>query len=462
MSTTSYRNQELHDALQAYTSRALETLNAEVDVGTGFGMEELRWVAHEDKMFKQVQDTRVLWGLAITLNHKLLHGLPEYQELQEVLQGDPVVARQMDTLVGTSLEMMRLDANQISNAIAFRIVHQRRAFEFDTGMFESEYIRLEEFFWSEYIEYESLNVLYGFTAPKHVELDDNLAIVPLSDAQICDLLDMDIAMGYKISVFVTSVARFAIRARWKLPKVVGEARDEEMRKRAHEIIRRNEQREEHLIEILRLFKTGPVYSVAAIRSRNSFFSSGNTFSTNKEPQPSFHNKYELSNEDLPQLRELWRQSNKDDREKKRRFLAVALRRFSQARDRTDSEDTVIDLLICAEALFLTGIGKARGELSYRLSQRAAFFVEQEPAKRIRAFKFMKRMYGVRSEIVHGTDAPPKLPAKEDGTKYTLEECCAETEEYLRRALKKAIAIVQDPTAPKFLIDWESLIFQLEP
>ncbi len=461
MTNTSYRNQELHDALRAYTSRALEKLNAYGKAATEYRMEEPRWVARKDNMFEQVQNAPVRWGFAIAFSEAVLQGLPEYQEVHEVLQRDPVVAPQMDTLVGTSLEMMRLDAYQIVNAIAFEIVRQGHALEYNTDIFESEYTRLEEFLWSDDIEHEWLNVLYGFTTLNDVELDDTLTIVRLSDAQICDLLNMGIPMGHRMSHVATSVARFAIRAREKLPKVVGEARDEDNRRNAAEVIERNERREEHVIRILRLFKTGPVYSVASIRTRNSLFPSGYSFSKNKEPRLSCYNKYELSKEDMPQLRQLWNQSNNLDKQKKRHFLTVALRRFSQARDRTDAEDAMIDLLICAEALFLTGIGKDRGELGYRLSQRAAFFVEDEPPKRIRAFKFIKRMYGVRSEIVHGTDTPPKLPVKKDGTRYTLEECCAKTEEYLRRALKKAIGIAQDPAAPKFLIDWESLIFRLE-
>lgn len=460
MSKYSYHNQQLHDVLQAYTSKALSMLNSDIDA-TEYELEEPKWEFHNSDQFKKVQKARVELGMAITLNHKLLCGLPEFLDVNEVLKNCPVVGPQIDTLVGTSSDLMRLEAYQVANAIAYTIVHQKGVFEFDTEIFESEYKRLEEFFWSEDIDYESLNVLYGFTAPHHVELDENLTIVRLTDSKICELLNMNITMGHKMSHFVFSVARFAIRYRWKLPKVVGVAKDEDMRTRAQEIYNTKEQLEENLIEVLHLFKSGSVFSVASIQSRNSFFSSGHTFRTNKEPQPCFHNKYELSNEELPELRELWLQSNNCDQAKKRHFLAVAMRRFSQARDRTDAEDTMIDLLISAEALFLSGIDKDRGELAFRLSLRAAFFIEEEPSKRISAFKFIKRMYGVRSEIVHGTDSPPKLPDKEDGTKYTLAECCSKMEEYLRCALRKFIAIAQDSNATQFLVDWDSLIFRLE-
>lgn len=456
-----YRNQELHDSLSAYTSRALEMLSAEVDPSRKPQLEETCWVPHEEHVFKRVQETRAQWSFTIASNYAALKKLPEYQDAHRALYAEPAVASQLDTLVGTCREMMRVEAEQIINAILFKIADQSGALAFDTEIFDAEYSRLEEFFWSDRIQYERFNVLYGFKAPNDVALGEDLAIVRLSDPEVCKMLDLGLPMGHGMGSFTISVARFAIRTRLTLPKLVGEARDNDDQLRANEVIHRIDQREAYLIKILRLFKTGPVYSTATLQFRDSFVSSGVIFGTNRQPRISDHNKYELSKQELPQLRKLWHQSNNPESTKKRHFLSVALRRFSQAKDRVDPEDTVIDLFICAEALFLSEMNTDRGEMRYRLSHRAALFVEAHATTRTTAFRFMKKMYDVRSQIVHGTTKRLDLPTKEDGAKYTLQECCARLEDYLRSALKKALELAQNPSAQKYLIDWDSLIFQPE-
>jgi hypothetical protein len=58
-------------------------------------------------------------------------------------------------------------------------------------------------------------------------------------------------------------------------------------------------------------------------------------------------------------------------------LANAVRRFSYACERDRPDDRLVDLMIAAESLFLGGESGPgnRGELSYRLSLRAAFFID---------------------------------------------------------------------------------------
>jgi hypothetical protein len=97
---------------------------------------------------------------------------------------------------------------------------------------------------------------------------------------------------------------------------------------------------------------------------------------------------------------------------RRRFLGTALRRFSSAQDELadgQSEDALLDLMIAAEAVFLTDITNDgyRGELRFRLALRAAAFIDEAPRRS--TFRLMKLAYDVRSKIVHGAEvasAPP--------------------------------------------------------
>jgi len=138
------------------------------------------------------------------------------------------------------------------------------------------------------------------------------------------------------------------------------------------------------------------------------------------------------------------------------YLSVAIRRFSQANERTSVEDKIIDYLICAEALFLSSGGSFQGELKYRLSHRAAMFIENDTEKQREMFKFMQKAYDVRSAIVHG--ATPKLPKKEDDAQFTLEEFCQEIEGHLRFSLNKTIKIASTAETPYNILDWVKVVF----
>ncbi len=138
------------------------------------------------------------------------------------------------------------------------------------------------------------------------------------------------------------------------------------------------------------------------------------------------------------------------------FLSVGIRRFSQANERESIEDKIIDFLISAEAIFLSSGGSFQGELKYRLSHRAAMFIEDEIEKQRKIFQFMQKAYDVRSAIVHG--ATPKLPKKEDGTPYSLDEFCMDLEAYIRFSLNKTIKLASTAVSPSKILEWDTIIF----
>lgn len=152
----------------------------------------------------------------------------------------------------------------------------------------------------------------------------------------------------------------------------------------------------------------------------------------------------------------WSDIKKIHQQGRRGYLDVALRRFGYAGERHRPEDRVIDLLIAAESLFLNDIENV-GELRFRLSLRAAMFIDTDTEEeQIMIYKHMRKAYDVRSTIVHG--GSPELPAKPDGTVYSLSEFSEITAEYIRMAIHKVIDLAKNPSAPKNLIDWDGLIF----
>jgi hypothetical protein len=92
----------------------------------------------------------------------------------------------------------------------------------------------------------------------------------------------------------------------------------------------------------------------------------------------------------------WRQLRRPGLHK---ALALALRRLSYQAHRQRVEDELVDILIAAEALYLSDVGYAT-ELSFRLAHRAAALCSPQKLSMTRrnVFDLMRSAYGVRSVI----------------------------------------------------------------
>ena len=119
-------------------------------------------------------------------------------------------------------------------------------------------------------------------------------------------------------------------------------------------------------------------------------------------------------------------------------FSLALRRFSQAQERRQPEDRLLDYWIGLEALFSPGTA----ELRYRISLRVANFVgrSESHGNRREIFEQLKRSYDARSKVAHGGEAPD------------LEATADVTGRHLRSALEAWI----DPEVPHEDLDIPAL------
>ncbi len=446
MATHQYKCQELHDAIKAYTRKAMEVLRETVEIDSLPPKLGVSWTCERPDFFTRDQRPKPLWWIPLLQCQDKLSS--EYQACKDVLQSVPALSRQIDTLVGTCRMRTCLQSQGLINGIAAMMLDQLGEFKFDSAMFESEYTKMEESLYCKEIHHERLTILYGLTSEQEIVFNEQLAIVSLSDDDVVDLLTKNIRLGKEDYIGVHHVARFAIRTRYSLPKVIGDGEFKNELKIEKEDPYINGDYDQQLIDLLRLYKTGPVYTVGIVNVAHDFFRSGG-FGPDKMQPPYWgdHDNYKLTAEDASELSKLWPIYRDYQASNNWKFLSLALRRFSQAGNRLQSEDKLIDLMICCEALFLDK--SEQGELSYRLAQRAAIFLEKTPDRRMKAFKFFKRVYSMRSDIVHGNT--PKKPnqnnpkKEEDGERYTLEE---------------ALQLAGKPNATEDLFKWDTRIFNL--
>ncbi|TFD72137.1 HEPN domain-containing protein [Cryobacterium sp. Hb1] len=128
-------------------------------------------------------------------------------------------------------------------------------------------------------------------------------------------------------------------------------------------------------------------------------------------------------------------------------IKLALRRLARTVERSVPEDTTIDLMIAAEALYLS---KDEGELSYRLSLRAALWLDaSSPEECLKTMKLFQSAYSMRSKVAHGNTLKPD-------DEIQLRETNDQVLRVLKVACWKALeASAQGKWPPK----WDELVFQ---
>ena len=380
----------------------------------------------------------------------------EFLDFINVVSADEIISLQLDTLVGTCLGSHRLEAANIALRPVYEFLTDQGIVEFNISSFNSVYSKIESALYSDEIDFENITPLCGFTMDdSEISLTENISIVKLSEKEILEFFGLGIKLGSSMGddAFVHGVHQYAIKTSYKLPKIIGE-RDASIRD-----IEQNEffsnKNEQAVIDALRIYKEGKLYPITTTRRGKSILSIGVSFSFEAPVKHFMKNKYSLLKNEIDEFKSFWSEKSKAKLPEKN-FLSVGIRRFSQSNERDNIEDKIIDLMISAEAIFLSSGGSFQGELKYRLSHRAAMFIETDVELQKYVFDFMQKAYDVRSSIVHGSN--PKLPNKMDGSAYTLEEFCGDIERYLRVSIKKAISKAAAAKDKSNAIDWKSIIF----
>jgi hypothetical protein len=120
--------------------------------------------------------------------------------------------------------------------------------------------------------------------------------------------------------------------------------------------------------------------------------------------------------------------------KENHFLLIAISRFRSALVRTDPIDQFLDLMICLEALFAPN---DKGEITTKLSNRLVTLVAKNEDERKDLWLFMKKMYNLRSGVVHGDGI---RNTEINGKKYEIEDIREKIISLVRESIRKYLIL----------------------
>jgi len=115
-----------------------------------------------------------------------------------------------------------------------------------------------------------------------------------------------------------------------------------------------------------------------------------------------------------------------------RYLIYSIRRFNYIYQSKLVEDDITDLMISLETL----LNFEPYEVTDKTSLRAAILLETNDHEKLNCKKFIKKCYGIRSEIVHGKKRKTKI-LKND-YQLTDAEIRAELQNYVRTAITRML------------------------
>lgn len=451
----SVKNEKLYETLLSLTKVVLDIVSrryaSELVVST-----ENVWEKQNDNSYIKRQIQKPLWFIVLHKANNEIVKTKEYKEAISALESDETISPQLNTLVGTCMGSHRIEVNNILFQPVYEFFTDQNIEKFSISIFNSIYSNIENSLYSDEIEYEKITPLCGYNSEiLDFSLDENVSIVKLSEKEVVEILRLGINLGESMGStdFIHRIHDYALKIKYSLKKTIGEKELDSSGFKENPNI--NGVKEKSIIDSLRIYKEGKLYPITTIRRSKSILSIGTSFSFETPVKHFMANKFVLTREESNEFKAFW-DTRKQTKLPDKNFLSVGIRRFSQSNERSNIEDRIIDLMIAAESIFLSSGGSFQGELKYRLSHRAAMFLEDDTKKQKYVFEFMQKAYDVRSAIVHGSS--PKLPKKIDETEYTLDEFCNDIEKYLRTSIKKAMTQVINAEDKTNIIDWKSVIF----
>lgn len=451
---------DLYNAMQAYAKAGLRLLREVCPEGPPdvlHGLDE--WRRDSDGAFRLYDREDPYWVRCFWRHADSLHSLNEYERLVSVLRATPHVAELLDTLAGSHGMRRRVETNMVADAILLRMARSA-GLEFQESRFIDAFRSLDADLRSRSVQIVRLAPLLGLNADAApISLAADLEIDRMTDEEICCCLRLGMLSD---QVPLTSRMRqitsaFAVRTHSTETLVIGE--ESQTADYVKEFIAQDEAARNRIASVLnalRVFKKGRVSTPGVILREFGWLVEGATRFTfaNRGITP-WANRYELTTAEIPELQALW---TRIQSVAATGAIGNAVRRFSYASERQRPDDALVDYMIAAESIFLSDVNQPdRGEMRYRLAHRAALFVDSPDYSRRQIFQQMRRAYDARSSVAHGAGSPDQKTLRSPGgTPLTLDEFRQVTEDIIRQALRRAIAVAKPDGA--LSVDWDALIF----
>jgi hypothetical protein len=389
--------------------------------------------------------------------------LPPFRGVAAAVAAEPELAPMLGKAVGSASHLFRITPDQIAGAVVPVDTDYEQPTDMQFGnpeIIERLLRRLHAVIHAATFEVVYVTPLWDLEVATPLELESGLILDVLTDDEAGKALQMNVISGdtaQRRRYHREPYRRLALRRTIALPKLVLDhiPTPEDVLAGQHPgVLEPNGFEDiERLLNLLSLVstglaRTGATMSWATIGSPWGIQSANyvGTSTPGLDDRPSPRPRVTLDGANATKLVRYWAALNVAEAQG---ALSLALRRLRDAAERLRDADRMLDLVIAAEALFLSP-DRDNTELKFRTSLHAAFYLENELAQRKIVFKTVGGAYDMRSAIAHGA-APDSVNVL--GERLTVKALTPRMEAIVRRALQKRLDERHEP-------DWNALVVGL--
>jgi hypothetical protein len=412
-----------------------------------------RWQRDTDGVFRERERLTTVWGHSQV---EALQQLPTWNTVMQAFQEDERLRPQIGQLVGTAQGSSHFDAWTAGRIV---LPQPDELDDLETA-FLRRYERLDRFLAAQEIEHVVVWPLAGLTSSTFpIALEQDVEIGLMTDQELTAALNTEVLRPIHPGIPLLpheEAQQACLHYRYRLPKVIGDADDPARLDQFQGVEQQLNGIRDAFEQVLALLFAKPV----AISGRVSFesdwtlHSGAMHFQQVPLTQAQRFRKMHLDDQACAELVEMWRRLRQPGLLQRQKALALALRRLSYQALRERIEDEMVDVLIAAEALYLSDSGFQ--ELNFRLALRAAALCDPRKLdmSRREVFDLMKSAYAVRSKIVHG-EAPKAKDVKVKEAQVPLADFIQAIEGVVRQGLREALTRAANPTST-WPPDWDDM------
>ena len=416
------------------------------------------WERGTDAHYRQQKKRiRILWP---TLSNEWLCLRPAYQTCVECLKVDVFIGPHLDRLVGTSMSGFRLETDYILKSLIHAMIDDEGRLVFTSEKFQSKWEEFGSFFRKSQIVSKTIAPIPNLLiSSSPLQLNDEIVLDCFTDDEVNRGYQVGVIRPHSIRIpIIYESITVGIRRTTFIPKTIQQDNElpaliaaENEGSFGNRPPSRGDLLIDDILSALRLFKHTQIRTAGFASWTDSPLLDAGATSYKVLGQWPYFGKFELSEGEIPHFLELWRLL-----EQEAARFSFSIHRFNLAFDRGLLADRIVDLIIAAEALFLSDLDdKYRGELRFRFALRAAKFIEHPSYGEQDIFRIMRQAYDARSAIVHG--GSPKETHLPDDQSADLPHFTDALEELVRLGLRKALSMKEDGKKLRQAAYWDALL-----
>jgi hypothetical protein len=424
--------------------------------------EGARWERDSDGIFRRRERSAERWA-PFLIEHAQC--LPSWLAVMDVVDRDSSLSGQVSVLVGTIQGGIRIEASQLFE----HCLPLPAEVAMSDEIFNTRYGELDAYLGRSELEYCSIWPLpCTVTTPLPLELEPAVEVDTMSDGELSAALNTGLVRPVFHSMDILMPGqepRICLRCSYSLSKLIGGGAANAKRAEGErgELEDRLVRIQSSFEESCALASAGPILTLGRFNIVSDRywtpFSGGVSYGEFNVPRRVRFGAIEIDNNQAAEIKSAWRDVRRPGLLERQKGLGLALRRLSYQAQRERSEDELLDVMIAAEALYLSDLHNEtyRGELRYRLALRAALLADssRDGLSRRQVFELLKSAYDARSKIAHGGSADPKT-LKVQGSRVSLSELVATTRRVLASGCRAAL--VKAASDEGWPPDWDALTF----